>query len=450
MISRKTILMASFAGAITLLAGCGKAKSKEEAGGGEQEPPANVTVETAGLGAIDRVITADAVLYPINQANVMPKLAAPVRRMLVNRGDHVKAGQVLAELESADLAATANESKALYEQSEAAYQLLTRATVLDDRTKAQTDVQAAQQTYDAAKTVYESRVALQKEGALAQKLVDDAKVAMVQAQSALETAQRHLESLNQVSQRESIRGAEAQVNAAKAHYENAAVQLSYAKVVSPIDGIVADRPVYPGEMPPSGSPIVSIVDISRVVARANVPVKEAAAIKVGNPARIAGPDGDLPGKVTVVSPAVDPSTTTVEVWVQVANPGERLKPGGTVHVSIIAETIQNTVIVPAAALLNSDEGGQKIMIVTGGNIARERKVSVGVRQGDRVQILSGIQPGDHVITSGGLGLDDKAKVIVQAPKPEEDEDEDQDEDKSDQPEQKPGDAKPASPAQGKK
>lgn len=438
MISRKAVFWASLAGAVALLAGCGKAKSKEEAGGEEQEPPANVTVEAAGLGAIDRIVTADAVLYPINQANVMPKLAAPVRRMLVNRGDHVKAGQVIAELESADLAASANESKALYDQSEAQYQTLTRATVFEDKTKAQADAQAAQQTFDAAKKVYESRVALQKEGALAQKLVDDAKVAMVQAQSALETAQRHLEALNQVSQQQAIRSAEAQMNAAKAHYENAAVQLSYAKVLSPISGIVADRPVYPGEMPPSGAPIVSIVDISQLVARANVPVKEAAAVKVGNAARIAGPEGDLPGKVTVVSPAVDPSTTTVEVWVQIGNPGERLKPGGTVHVSIIAETIQNTLVVPVTALLNSDEGGQKIMIVQG-NTARERKVSVGVRQGDRVQILSGIQPGDQVITSGGLGLDDKAKVIVQAPKSEEDEDED--EDQTDEPEQKPDDAK---------
>ena len=438
-ICRRTIFVCSVAGAILLLAGCGKAKPKEDAGGVE-EPPAKVTVETAVLGAIDHVVTADAVLYPINQANVMPKLAAPVRRMMVNRGDHVRAGQVIAELESGDLAASANESKAQYDQSEAAYQTLTGATVFEDKTKAQADVQAAEQTFDAAKKVYDSRVALQKEGALAQKLVDDAKVAMVQAQSALETARRHLEALNQVSQRQAIRGAEAQVNAAKAHYENAAVQLSYAKILSPISGVVADRPVYPGEMPPSGAPIVSIVDISQVVARANVPVKEAEAVKVGRPARIAGPDGDLAGKVTVVSPAVDPNTTTVEVWVQLANPGERLKPGGTVRVSIIAETIQDTLVVPVTALLNSDEGGQKIMIVTGGNVARERKVSVGVRQGDRVQILSGIQPGDQVITSGGLGVDDKGKVIVQAPKSEEDEDEDQpDDDKSDDAKAKPAD-----------
>jgi RND family efflux transporter MFP subunit len=253
---------------------------------------------------------------------------------------------------------------------------------------------------------------------------------MVQSQSQVETAARHLQALNQVSQRESIRSSEAQVGAAKAHTENLAAQLSYAQVRSPISGIVSDRMVYPGEMPPPGSPLVSIVDISQIVARANVPIKEAASIKVGRPARIAGPDGDLPGKVTVVSPAVDPSTTTVEVWVQAANSGEKLKPGASVRVSIIAETILDTIVVQAAALLNSDDGGQKVMVVVN-NIARERRVSVGVRQGERVQILSGLQEGDQVVTSGGLGLDDKAKVIVQQPKSEEDEDEDAD--KSDEP-----------------
>src|SRR5208282_4833768 len=136
-------------------------------------------------------------------------------------------------------------------------------------------------------------------------------------------------------------------------------------------------------------------------------------IKVGRPARIAGPDGDIPGKVTVVSPAVDPNTTTVEVWVQADNPGEKLKPGGTVRVAIIAETIQNTIVVPSSALLNADDGGQKVMVVAADNKARERRISVGVRQGARVQIISGIQEGEQVITSGGLGLEDKAKVTVQ-------------------------------------
>ncbi len=410
--------------AAALLSGCGKGKVSAEGGGEGAGAPTPVMVEKASLGAIDHVVTADAVLYPINQANVTAKISSPVKRVLVNRGDHVRVGQLLAELESGDLAAAANESNQQVEQTQAAYQALTGGTVVEDKTKAQADIQTAQQNLDAAKKLYDSRVALQKEGALAQKLVDDAKLPMVQAQIQLETAQRHLETLNQVSQRESIRGAQAQVNAAKAHYENAAVQLTYAQIHSPISGVVADRLVYPGEMPASGSPLVSIVDISQVVARANVPVKEATSIRVGRPARIAGPDGDLAGKVTVVSPSVDSSTTTVEVWVQVPNPGERLKPGGTVRVAIIAETIQNTIVVPAAALLNSDEGGPKVMVITSDSVAHERKISVGVRQGDRVQIVSGLQEGDQVVTSGGLGLEDKAKVAIQKPKTEEEEEDD--------------------------
>ena len=428
--TKRNSLLAAAMGLVVLallLAGCGKAKEKDAAAGAGGEPagpPTPVTVEPALRGAIDHIVTADAVLYPINQANVMPKITAPVRRVLANRGDHVRAGQVLAVLETADLAASAQESKHQYEQTQAAYQTLTGATVPEDRVKAQSDVQSAQQALDAAKKLFDNRVALQREGALAQKLVDDAKVAMVQAQSQSDNAQRHQQALNQVSQREAIAGAEAQMNAAKSHYDSAVVQVSYGEVRSPIAGVISDRSVYPGEVAAAGSPIVSIVDISQVVARANVPVREASAIQVGRPARVSGPDGDLAGRVTVVSPAVDPSTTTVEVWVQIPNPGEKLKPGGTVRVSIIAETIQNTIVVPTSALLNSDEGGQQIMVVTSDSIAHERRVAVGVRQGNRVQIASGLQEGDQVVTSGGLGLEDKAKVAIQKPKAEEDDDDD--------------------------
>jgi len=252
--------------------------------------------------------------------------------------------------------------------------------------------------------------------------VDDAKVAMVQAQSQLETAQRHLQSVQQVTGAEQAKNAQAQLNAAKAHYDNLAVQVVYSEVRSPINGIVSDRPVYPGETAAAGAPIVSIVDISQVVARANIAVKEAASIRVGRPATITGPEGVLAGKVTVVSPAVDPSTTTVQVWVQAENPGEKMKPGGTVRVSVRADLIQETLLVPAAALLNSDEGGEKVMVVGKDSLAHERKVKVGIREGNRVQILGGVTEGEKVITSGGLGLDDKAKVVIKSEEEEEDDD----------------------------
>ncbi len=409
---------ATLVGLAAFLAGCGGAK-KEAA---DVEAPTPVQVETVRKGPIDHIVTADAVLYPVNQANVTAKISSPIKRVLVNRGDHVKAGQLIIELETADLAATANESKSLYDQQQAALQTVTGSTVVEDKNKAQNDVASAQQVLDAAKKVYDSRVALQSQGALAQRLVDDARVSLAQAQAAYDTAKNHLDTLNSVGQREQIRAAQAQVDASKAHYENSEVQLSYGKITSPISGVVADRPAYPGEMPASGSPLISIVDISSVVARANVPVREAAAVQVGRPATITGAGGDVLGKVTVVSPAVDPNTTTVEVWVQAPNPGEKLKPGDTVHVAIKAETLQDVTLVSAPAILNADEGGQMVVVITPDNVAHQHKVSLGIRQGINVQVVSGVNEGDKVVTVGGLGLDDGSKVIVKEAPPEDDDD----------------------------
>ncbi len=391
-----------------LLAGCAAKKEAAEA----EAAAAPVEVAKAEVETIHRLIGADAILYAVNQANVTAKVSAPVKKFYVNRGDHVKAEQLLAELENRDLAATLAENKQLVAQAQAAYLTSTGAQMPEDLTKAQADASAAQQTVDAATRVFTSRQDLQKQGALAQKLVDDAKVTLVQAQSVSETAKQHLKSLQTVGRTEQVKSSQAQVDAAKARYDNAAAQLAYSEIRSPIAGVVSDRPLYVGEMAQSGTPIISVVDIGQVIARANVPVKEAAAIHVGRLATISGPGGDVKGKVTVVSPSVDANTTTIEVWVQAPNPGEKLKPGTTVRVSIAAEDVKGAVVVPASALLTFDEGGEKVMVVGADSLAHERKVEVGVREGDKVQILSGLKEGEQVITVGGLGLDDKAKVTT--------------------------------------
>jgi HlyD family secretion protein len=414
-----------------VLAGCGAKKdpadkvSAEKAGDekkASEEPAAAaapVEVAKAELATIHQGVKADAILYPINQAGVTAKISAPIKRFFVNRGDHVQLGQLLAVLENKDLEASLAENRQLVAQAQAAYQSATGAQMPDDLTKAKSDVQSARQTLDAAQKLYDNRMELQKQGALAQKLVDDAKVALVQAQSQLETARQHLTSLQTVGRGEQTKSLQAQLDAAKARYENALAQLSYSEIRSPIAGIVADRPLYAGEMAQSGAPIITVVDISEVVARANIGVKEAANIRVGRPATVNGPGGEVKGKVTVVSPAVNPNTTTVEIWIQAQNPGEKLKPGTTVHVAIAVEEIKNAVVVPVSALLAFDEGGEKVMVVGSDSLAHEHKVEVGAREGDKVQILSGVKAGDMVITVGGLGLDDKAKVTTTKPEPEE-------------------------------
>jgi len=105
--------------------------------------------------------------------------------------------------------------------------------------------------------------------------------------------------------------------------------------------------------------------------------------------------------------------------VQAANPGEKLRPGGTVRVTINAEQVKNAVVVPIAALLTSSEGGTAVLVVGSDMVAHEKKVKVGVRTNEVAEILEGVDAGAKVIVSGGLGLEDGAKVKLQGEKDKE-------------------------------
>ena len=353
-------------------------------------------------------------LFPRDQASVMPKIASPVEKFYVNRGDHVKQGQLLAVLENRDLTAQAAEGQGAMDQAESNLRTTSGASVPEAVVKAQTDVDADRQAMDAAKKVFDSREQLFKQGALARRQVDEALVSYTQAKSQFEAAQEHLRVLQAVAKEEQIKTASSQVDSAKAHHQSLEAQLSYARILSPIGGVIADRPLYAGEMATPGTPLLTVMDISRVVARVSVPQSQAGTVKVGHPATITQVDSgqEVPGKVIVVSPATDPASTTVQVWVEAENPGEKLKPGASVHAVIITEMFKAATVVPIAAILPGEEKGTAVLTVSADSTAHKKQVELGVREGDKVQILSGVRPGEEVVVVGGLGVDDKAKVKI--------------------------------------
>ncbi len=389
----------------------------------ETETAAPVQVAPVRQETIHRIVEADAVLFPADQASVTPKISAPVQKFYVNRGDHVKAGQLLATLENSDLSAAVAAARGQVQQAEANLRTTTDAAVPEAVVKAQTDAAAARQQLDAAAKLLESRRALLAQGALARRQVDEAEVQYAQAKAQFDAAEEHLRTLQTVGKQEQVNTAQAQAETARAQLRSAEAQLGYSEIRSPISGVIAERPVYPGEMANSGSPLLTVMDVSHVVARANVPQDQASAVKVGDLAvvKLAEAGLEVPGKVTVVSPATDAASTTVQVWVDLPNPGERLKPGGGAHVAITVATIRDAVVVPGAAILPGEEGGTAVLSVSGGAVHR-KNVETGVREGDAVQILSGVAAGEQVVTVGGLGLDDGAKVrVVQAGAKDEDE-----------------------------
>ena len=387
----------------------------------QAEPQPLVSVQSAPVkqGAISQVVNADAVLFPFNQATIVPKIAAPVLKAYVVRGAKVHQGQLLVTLENKDLAAAAEEKRGTLEQQQAAYVIATKNGVPEEVQKAQGDAQAAKENLDAQQKLYDSRKALFDQGAIARKDLDAAAVALVQAKAQYDQAQRHLVGLQSVGNQAELKSAAGQLTSAEGAAKGAEAQFGYSEIRSPIDGVVTDGPWYPGMMPQAGVPLVTVMNLSQMVAKAHIPQNQAALLKKGDPATVtvAGADEPIKGKVTLVSPALDPGSTTVEVWVQAPNPEGVLKAGSSATVSMTAKTAANALIVPAQALVSDEEGKKSVMVIGNDGVAHKREVETGIQTSDSVQIVSGLKPGEQVVSVGAYGLPDNTKVKVEAPAP---------------------------------
>jgi HlyD family secretion protein len=407
--ARAVFLLMAAAG-LGLVAGCGK-------GDKEKGPVVTVQAAPAQKGEISRVVEAEAVIFPIAQSAITPKINAPVKRFLVTRGQRVHRGQLLAELENRDLSAAAMDNRGAYDQAQAAYETNVGATLPEDTQKAELEVQTARESLQAQQTLYSSREDLFKQGALPRKDLDQAAVALAQARSQYNIAKKHLDSLNAITKQQALKAAGGQLASAKGKLMGAEAQLSYSEIRSPIDGFITDRPLYPGEMASITAPLLTVMDISQIIAKAHVPQADALLLRKGDKASIAlaGLDKKIGGTVRLVSPALDPNSTTVEIWIQAANASQQLRPGMTVQLSITAQTVLDALVIPASALLNASGDGAQIMVIDSQGIAQSREVKTGIRNAQGVQITSGLQAGEQVISQGAYGLPDKTKVKIEKP-----------------------------------
>jgi HlyD family secretion protein len=398
------------AGLLSFSIGC---KSEEK----EKEPVVSVQTTPAQRAPISQMVSAEAVVFPLEQATVAPKITSTVKRFLVQRGSSVKKGQLLAELENADLSAAAESSKGDFEQAEATYVTTVGAGLPQQIQKAELDAAAAKSAFEAQQKIYDSRKDLLQQGAIPRRDVDSAEVALAQARSQNEQAQRQLADLRRLGKEQLLKSAQGSRASAEGKYRGAEALLSYSQIKSPIDGVVTDRPLYQGDLATANQPMLTVMNLSRLIAKAHIPQAEAASVRAGNPAelRVAGLDEPVKGVVTLVSPALDPGSTTIEVWVEARKPNPALKPGMTVPVSIVAKTAKDAIVVPAEAVFKTDEGANYVLLAGVDQKAHQRKVQVGIRNADQAQVLSGINAGDPVITSGGYAVPDGTRIKIEKP-----------------------------------
>ena len=409
---RNVFLLLSCSVAVLTFSGCGGTEK-------EKEPVVRVEVAPAEKTAVRQLVAAEAVVFPLKQATVSPKITSTIADFKVQRGSPVKKGQLLAVLENRDLAAQAEASKGDFDQADANYAITVNAGLPQQLQKAELDAAAAKSAFDAAQKVYDSRKDLYQQGALPRRDLDSAQVALAQARSQNEQAQKQLSDFERMGKDQLIKAAEGTKESAEGHYRAAAAQLSYSEIRSPIDGIVTDRPLYVGDLATANQPILTVMDTSSLVAKAHVPQSDANQLKVGDPAeiRVPGEDPPVKGRISLVSPALDPGSTTIEVWVETRQANPKLKPGMTVSIEATAKTVPDAVAVPTEAVFKNAEGADYVLIAGADQKAHQKVVETGVKNAKWTEIVSGVEAGESVIVAGGYSVPDGTAIEIEKPGP---------------------------------
>lgn len=405
----RSMLLVSGSMAVLTVSSCSHAPAKPAA-------PTAVAVQftRAARQTISDIVTGGGVIYPLHQASLTPKVSSPVKRFYVNRGDPVRRGELLAVLENNDLAGATVTAEGGYDQATATYRKAISVGLPEQLQAASLAVQNARAARETQQKLYDSYLWLYQQHAGARAQVDQAAVALITAKSQELTARKQLADLQAVGRTEDAHAAKGQLEAARGQFLSAKAQLRYTELRSPIAGVLADRSIYVGDIAQAGTPLLIVMDVSRVIVRLHLPHSQTSGLKLGDDAllHVPGLKQSVHGKVSVISPALDPNSTTVEVWVQAPNPRNDLKPGTSVQVDLIARVIPNATVVPSSSLLTGNNGARSVMLVGSDSRARRQNVTTGVEQNNAVQILAGLQPGDLIVATGAYGLPDNTKVTA--------------------------------------
>jgi len=328
---------------VFLLGACDRMDDKDE----EESQPIPVETSLPVRGDVVAVFSGTAPIEAFAEADVIAKVAGEVRQVLVEEGDDVKKGQILARLDGDRLRLELNESQAR--------------------------LRKLQRDFERNKNLKEKSLI---------------------SEGDFEKIQYELEAL-------------------QASYNLASLELDYTQVRAPISGVVSERFIKLGNTITMGEPVFRVTSIEPLVAYLFVPEREYRKISPGQPVRIDidALDGEqVPTTVTRVSPSIDAATGTFKVTIEILDPERRIKPGMFARISIVYDKHENVLQVPRSAIV--DEMSTTSVFVVEDDVAVRRLVQTGLAANSLVEITSGLDDKDHVITVGQVGLKPGAKVTV--------------------------------------
>ncbi len=342
--------------------------------------PVSVQVTHVARGDMIRSISLSASVQAFEAARLYAKVAGYLEKILVDIGDWVTKGQVLAVLDVPEMAME-------YAQAEAEL-----AEAKAQHVKVQTD-------YTLQKVILERSKTLRAREAITQQQFDEATAKCEVAAAEVTLARSRIDN-------------------AQAHLGKLKTLMEYAKITAPFAGIVTERFVDPGALIQAAttasvnvSPVVTVQRVDTVRVFVDVPEPEVPAVDRGDPATLvlsAIPEKKFTGTVTRFASALDPATRTMKVEIDFPNPDGLLRPGMYGNLTLNLETHAATLTLPAPALVT--EKGKTFVYVVEDGKARKVEVTTGIDDGMRVEIVKGLQGNEEVIVAGGNAVTDGGAV----------------------------------------
>lgn len=334
---------------VLLLGACQPEHESEAENSDEETPPVPVETSAPVRGDVYAMYTGTAPIEAFAEADVIAKVGGEIRELLVEEGDEVRKGQVLARLDGERLRLELNQSEAKLR-------------------KLQRD--------------FERNVDLQAKG-----LISDGDFEKIKYE----------------------------MEALEAAFNLASLELDYTQIRAPIDGVIAQRFVKIGNTISEGEPLFRVTSLDPLVAYLHVPEREYRNITAGQPVGIeidALRGERIIAAVSRVSPIVDPETGTFKITIEISDEKRRMKPGMFGRVSVIYDVHENALQIPRSALVENQGATSVFVIDIDNDRAVRRAVDTGYGNRGMIEIVSGLQESDQVVTVGHASLKQDSRVTV--------------------------------------
>jgi RND family efflux transporter MFP subunit len=378
-------------------AGCSKSETAQARTGESAAKP--VHVEAVRRDSVRRAVDVVGTLAPVDQVTISSEADGKVSRILADLGDRVKAGQVVVELDHEKQQYTYEQQQAALARALAQYgatdpQHLPDIENTPDARRANADLVQATQAFDRASELF-------KRTLISQQALDDAQAALQSKRAIYNAALQNGKNLR------------ASIQASEATMKLAGRQLRDTEIRAPFDGFVEKRLVNLGELVKTQMPVMAVVRLDPLKVIAEIPEKMAPWITAGQAVDLqvdAYQGRKFTGKVSRISPGVNSATRAFPFEALVPNPDAALKPGTFARVHIESGKIDTILTVPYASL-QYRYGVNRVFVVEGTKLTI-RELAVGERIGDRIEVVSGVKPGDRVALTDVDTLADGALVTV--------------------------------------